>query len=393
MVVYVSVTLSRVGTLGVAPHRYLDVLCSSEVHNFKYYYFANDKEAFDSLADLISKVGNKSAIFHARRFYWDAFLFRYGPKIESVNELLDIMPTEMLRVICEEISNADLVWTGDNDFDGSFGLAAALGLLGIPYVLSFKEARMNQNILTKAAIDKAYRIVVPHKGYLDFFKRKYGIDILGKSIYGDVSWRSKIVYNDLQNKRIKKLSDYDKKIHVCILTDRAIWDKNYPRFLGRYYYVDIINELLRSGFIVHLHVKDIVKSASEPIFSQDNPYIELTKIYKNSFFILNPIDLSKPEGYMDLMTYDLGLVTSGAIVDQDFMEFEQLNIPDTYYEYQMAGVVPIAPKGTLRYMEINCNDVIFFQNPKEILVKLRDTKNIRPKNFFSDIVDLIVRTV
>ena len=387
--VSISITLSHVGIIGVASHRYLDVLYNPKIKSFKYYHLLSNKDAFESLANLISKVENKKTVFHARRFYWDAFFYKYGSNIKSVNELFDLMPTEMLRVICEEIAKSDLVWIQGDHSHSCFGLAAVLGLLGVPYVISFKEISINQSIFEKMSIDKAFRIIVPYEEYLKIIREKYGIDISTKAMYGDIDWRSQIIYKDLQNKSIRRLSEYDKKIHVSVLADKAVCKKesgSYPR----YYYVDTINELLRSGFVVHLHVKEIIKSTEEPVSPQDNPYTELARMYKNTFYIHNPIDLSRPESYIELMKYDLGLLTFDTINDQDFLGFEQYIIPSRYYDYQMAGVVPIAHKGIFKYMETHCDDVIFFHEAREISGKLGSARNIKPNSFFSDIVNLVV---
>jgi hypothetical protein len=341
---------------------------------------------------LISNSG-KIGKFHGRRFFWDAFFFRYGANPKLIFELPNLLPSEMLRIICEEFEKSDILWVGDNDFDGSFGLATVLSMLGIPYILSLKETRMYYSEFERTAIEKAIKVIVPHEGYVELFKQKYGIDLSAKTIYADIDWRSKVVYDKLSKVKVKKISEYDGRLHICILSDRAIWDKNETRSQGRYYYVDIIKDLLKAGFVVHLHTKTLIKSLNEPVFYENNPYFELTKLFQNSFFIEKPINLLRPEGYLELMKYDLGLLTSGATTDPEFMKFEQYNIPNRYYEYQMAGVVPIAPKGVLKYMEKTCDDVIFFEKPEDIFSQINKIGPVKPKNFFSEIVDIIIESI
>jgi len=90
-----------------------------------------------------------------------------------------------------------------------------------------------------------------------------------------------------------------------------------------------------------------------------------------------------------LMRYDLGLLTSGKVEDEIFMEFEKYNIPNRYYEYKHAGVVPIAPKGVLKYMEENCEDVIFFEEPTEIYEKIHEVEYLRIQ-FYRNLVDKVI---
>jgi hypothetical protein len=390
----ISFIISRVGIIGTAPHRFLDIAFVEDIALLKYFYFTGDRDAFQILQQLFSEdrvIKNKIS---GRRFYWDVFFNRYGYSLGVSKKLIDALPTEMLRVIIHEISKADLIWVGDNDFDSSFGFAVILGLLGIPYVLTFKETRIYPNDFERFALDNAIRIIVPHEWYVELFKKKYGVDYSKKLLYGDIDWRSKYVYEIISKKNVQKLSEIDGKIHVCILSGRAIWDKNESRSRGRYYYVDIIKELLQAGFSVHLHTKFLIKSVNEPVFTQNNPYYDLKKQYPESFFIEKPINLLRPEGYLELRKYDLGLLTSGAAQeDKEFMEFEQYNIPNRYYEYQMAGVVPIAPRGTLKYMENNCDDVLFFDKAYEIFENITKYSKIVPKNFFCELLKVVTSTI
>ncbi|MGC9772391.1 hypothetical protein QQE94_08600 [Fervidobacterium pennivorans subsp. shakshaketiis] len=390
--VKIGLKISRVGIIGTAPHRFLDITLVSEVENLRYFHFSSDNEAFQALLDVGLAWDDFTRKFSGRRFSWDTFYRNYASYLRPEKKLIDLLPTEMLRVVTHEISKSDMVWVGDNDFDSSFVFATLLGILGIPYVLTFKETRIYPNEFEFFALENAERIIVPHDGYLELLRKKYNKDFSEKIEYADVDWRSKVVYDFLEKQKVRKLSEMDNKIHVCILSGRVIWDKNETRSRGRYYYVDIIEELLKAGFTVHLHTKALIKSVNEPIFEKDNPYFKLKQRYQNSFFIEQPINLLKPEGYLELMKYDLGLLTSGAATeDPEFMEFEQYNIPNRYYEYLMAGVIPIAPEGTLKYMEKNYNNVIFFKHCKEIRDKLRNTCiSTVPEKFFCDLIKVVV---
>lgn len=390
-----NIVITRAGIIGAAPHRFLDVLAHPKVKEFKFFYFDNEEENFKTLYNLYEKHKDElHGKLVGRKFSWPSFYNRYITSIKSLDELISLIPSAMLRTITAELTKSDILIIGDNDFDSSFGLASICCALGIPYVLTFKETRMRQNdVLERLAIEGAKKIVVPHEGYIDFIRKKHGIDITKKAIFADVDWRGKFVYEKyLKDKNIEKLSEKDGRPHICILSMRTVWDKNESRSPGRYYYLDIIEKLVKEGFVVHLRTKYIIKSLDEPIFTQNNPYFELARKFPKNFFIEPPIDLSEPEGYYELAKYDYGLVTSGAAKDPDFLEFEQHNVPNRYYEYQMARVIPIAPKGNLKYMERNAVDTIFFESPTEILKVNSKNEEIKsvPKKFYLNLIDSII---
>lgn len=375
-----DIIITRVGIIGAAPHKYLDLFLHPKVKKVHYFYFDNEEENYKALAEIYSRHRLElNTDFSGRKFRWFSFFTKYAQSIKDLETFFSLIPNEMLRVITQEFTKSDILIIGDNDYDGSFALASICSLLGIPYVLTFKETRFRQNdILERLAIEGATKIVVPHQGYIDLLKEKHGINISKKAIFADVDWRSRFIFDKyICGKQVQKLSEKDGRFHVCILSSRAIWDPKETRSSGRYYYVEIIEKLLKAGFIVHLHTRIIIKSLDEPILARENPYTRLEKQYPNRFFIEEHIDLRKPEGYYELMKYDLGLLTSGKIEDSTFMEFEQYNIPNRYYEYKHAGLIPIAPAGVLKYLEKNSEDTIFFNDPLEIYEKLPKIDGLR----------------
>lgn len=386
-----NIFVTRVGIIGAAPHRYLDLLSHPKVRSVHYFYF-DEEENYQALLETYSIHSTSlAAKLSGRKFRWFSFFTKYTQSVKDLETFLALMPNEMLRVITQEFTKADILMIGDNDYDCSFGLAAVCSILGIPYVLTFKETRFRKNdLLERLAIEGATKIVVPHMGYVDFLKKKHETDISKKVIFADVDWRSRFIFDRyIRNKHVQRLSERDGRLHICILSSRTIWDPKETRSKGRYYYVDIIEKLLKAGFVVHLHTKAIIKSLDEPVFVRDNPYMRLEKKFPGRFFIEKPIDLRRPEGYYELMKYDLGLLTSGKVEDEIFMEFEQYNIPNRYYEYKNAGVIPIAPKGVLKYMEENYEDVIFFEDPREIYEKISGIEYLRIQ-FYRNLVDKII---
>ena len=382
------VTLVRAGIIGAAPHRYIDVFLDERVSEFEYFYFDTEEEGFKWLMYLYNQDQSIRGNLYGRRFLISAFFRKYLTSIKTFDELISLIPSAMMYTITNKLTRGDLLIVGDNDFDTSFILASVLCSLGIPYVLTFKETRFIKNdLFEKLALEGAQLVVVPHSGYLNFIKKKHNLDISNKAIFADVDWRSKYVYEKyLKGSDFAKLSKIDGKKHICILTGRAVWDENESRSRGRYYYLDIIKKLVKAGFVVHLRTKYIIKSLDDPIFTPANPYYDLAKSYSKNFIIEDPINLNSVEGYFELMKYDYGLLSSGSPFPENFLEFEQYNIPNRYYEYKMAGVIPICPKGSLKYMEENIPDVIFFNEPSEIIEKSKHMVNVQPKEFYVDLI-------
>lgn len=191
----------------------------------------------------------------------------------------------------------------------------------------------------------------------------------------------------LKDVHVRKLSEEDGRIHVVILSGRAIWNRNEQRSQGRYYYVEIIEKLLKEGFAVHLHTKALIESLDNPIYYEPNPYSTLLKKYPKSFFVEPALDFNEIKSYETLMKYDLGLLNSGVMGKTEFSEFEKLNIPNRFYEYLHANVIPICPSGILDYMEQHFNDqVIFFKNVSELKKQFSNWRkeNLTPRNFFQD---------
>jgi len=80
-------------------------------------------------------------------------------------------------------------------------------MLGLDYVLSLKETRFVPYGFELVG-SKAFKVVIlPHDGYIDFFKKKYSINLEKKAVFADIDWRSKFVYDFLSNSKVEKLSE------------------------------------------------------------------------------------------------------------------------------------------------------------------------------------------
>jgi len=399
-------TISKVGYIGVAPHRYLDVVNNDNIDKFNFYYFENEQNNFETLVNLLEKYFPENVEkLKGYKLPWPNLfnsilneLAKHRKKNDSVtvSEVFSSFPNVFYKFIRDNICCTDILWVGDNDFDSSFIFATLLSSMGINYLLSLKETRYNSSVFELEALKNAQLLIVPHEQYIDFFKKKYSIDISGKSIFADIDWRSKSAHEILKDSKVEKLSHKDGKVHVVILSGRVVWDKNESRSQGRYYYVPIIKELIQEDFVVHLHTRALLESVDNPVYYEPNPYSQMLSEYPNNFIIEKPLDLNDIGNYKILMKYDLGLLNSGIGGKDEFEEFEKINIPNRFYEYLFANVVPISPKGILKYMEYKFNnEVIFFENAKELRSLC---SNINPNNYefnkyFDDFIQIMLSEV
>ena len=399
-----SYTLSRIGIIGVAPHRFLDVINDERVEKLNLYYFENEKNAYNSIVNCIEKyMPDKKKKFEGFDLPWPSMynltlmeLSKQktdGPVMSS--EIFSNFPNVFYKFVKDQIACTDVLWIGDNDFDTSFIFATLSSMLGLDYVLSLKETRFVPYAFELEALKRSKFVILPHDGYIDFFKKKYSINLEKKAVFADIDWRSKFVYDFLSNSKVEKLSEKDGKNHVVILSGRVVWNSEETRSQGRYYYVPIIQQLLEEGFVVHLHTKVIIESLDNPVYYEPNPYTELMKKFQGNFLIERPIDLNDVENYKLLMRYDLGLLNSGIGGKDEFNEFEKINVPNRFYEYLHAGVVPISPSGMLQYMESKFSDqVLFFKDVSELrsLLNTIDEGSYKPKNFFADFLQTLLDT-
>lgn len=399
-----SYTLSRIGIIGAAPHRFLDVINDERVEKFNLYYFDNEKNAYGSIINCIEKyMPDKRGKFEGFALPWPTMYNLTLMELSNQkaagtitsSEIFSNFPNVFYKFVKDQMACTDIVWIGDNDFDTSFIFATLLGMLGFDYVLSLKETRLRPYGYELEALKHSKFVILPHNEYIDFFNRKYSINLERKAVFADIDWRSKFVYDLLSESKVEKLSSRDGRIHVVILSGRVVWNSEENRSQGRYYYVPIIRELLKEGFVVHLHTRAIIESLDNPVYYEPNPYTELMREFRDSFLVEKPLDLNDVENYKLLMRYDLGLLNSGIGGKEEFNAFERINVPNRFYEYLHAGVIPISPKGMLQYMERNFSDqVLFFESAAELrnMLDITTQQSYRPKNFFGDFIGTLLDT-
>lgn len=306
----------------------------------------------------------------------------------SLNIVL-ILKFKLLRKIASY--NTEIWHSSYNDFDDSNFLTCLLCFFKkkeICIVKSYKESRPEYNYLEYKNLDIAKLIVLNDKLNLDFFKKKYAnMDWEHKSLkLGlDEDWRS-FKYQSL-NIKFNKYSQIDGKLHVVILAGRVLSDSTDKRSGGRLYYIDMIEDFVKVGLIVHLHT-------SRRIPDKDNidRYEKLVEEYPNSFFIEKPLNFihTPIDAYKILGRYDFGILHN-SIKGTSVSDFDQMNIPHRFYEYQIAHVVPIVKRGdklVLEHLFVKDKVGVIYDSVKD-LVSMDISTIVFKCNSFKDFIKIL----
>lgn len=258
--------------------------------------------------------------------------------------ILRIYYSKTIRKITE--FEYDEVLVSYNDFDGSafvFLLVHNALNKGVRITRSYKETRPGYDYLEKMSFKLADRIILNSEDNKKFFKAKYGEKIFEckNVIVGlDEDCPSTHIKNKI--KYFDKLSSIDNKKHIVILAGRVFSDSRDERSGSRLFYIDLINEFLEHGFIVHLHTRKIY-----PDDNGEDQYAVLQKKNKGYFHIENPLDLQGDDwekAYSLLSRYDYGIIHN-FIEGTSNSEFDKYNIAHRYYDYLLAHVIPVIPRG------------------------------------------------
>ena len=331
----------KIGSLNIPATRWEDALD----YFSKIYVFCNETEkelkneniiyikfpSYKILNKLLYKVLNRT--LQRNKLDWISWTIIFVMRIINYNVLHEV-----------KRRSYDIIHSSYNDFDESALLTALLGLKG-KYSRAQKETRLSYSYLEKKCFIDAKKIILNAKENLDLYISKYGNIFDGKEVQigPDEDVRSKRILQNIVYD--KKYSEVDKKIHAVILAGRVLSTSTDKRSGGRLFYIPMIEELLRAGFVVHLHTGAIVE------YEGKNPYKELAE--NNSDFVIEEkLDFLNDtiNAYKILSRYDVG-VLHAHIVDTEVTEFDKVNIPHRYYEYELAHVVPIEKRGGNILME------------------------------------------
>ncbi len=296
------------------------------------------------------------------------------------NWLIILSVRAMNRNWLNRISKVDaddaLCSYGDYDFSDLVYLLAKPSIR-INVTRSYKESRPAFNFLEYYSMKSFDRFVFYDEEIFKFLKKKYGQKFFdGKNIILglDENALPGCILNNIKYQT--KLSATDGKLHLALLTFRIDSAPNRARDQGRYYYLDMINQLIDAGIVVHLHC------AKFNNYKGVNRYQELAAEKKGWFIIEEPLEMKHSTSCEEwirsceiLSRYDAGIlhnIQEGYSVS----EFDRINVPHRFFAYEAAHVTPVIQKGTnivleRMFNETNCG---FVFNTYQDLLNLLNSK-------------------
>lgn len=378
--------------------KYLDLLSNSKVREVKIIYFEDNRESFHHLKNAYET--HKDFLHGELKGYflpWESFRLNYIQNVNDIKYILELVPRSIVETLKQELLRSDLTIVEINS-ESSLLLVPLLYSLGISYILAISDRIM----LFKSDIQKLSNmlgkeniIVFPDKGMASVICSEFQLNEK-KIITANVNWPSKFTYEKyLKDIRTEKLSKKLKKPQLCIVSPNVCYKVDENPLSVMSYYVDLIENFLNLGFMVHLYTRKIIKSFSEPITEKMNDYSLLYSKFGGRF---NIYDLSKelhyPKLYYEISKYDYGLIIP---VTVDFGENIYLVLQEMYYyNYMMAKLNVIAySKFVNEIIPINSTqklDLLFFDKVNDLkkyeLAKKEEGK-YEMKNFYSDFIDSI----
>lgn len=331
-------TLLKIGTLNIPRNRWKDAL---DLFDIIYVFCYESEIELQNEKIHYIKVPNKPLSWISSKCI--AAVYRFNNKKQY--RFLQLLAIAFLKILYRKYINRipfteiDYIHSSYNDFDESnlFTL-----LLPNKYYITRaqKETRIENNNLEYHCLKRCQRIILNDKFCQSFFEDKYGKKIFYKKsllLNLDEDVRSIRLRDEIQYS--EKLSKFDNRIHAVILAGRVLCNKEDKRSGGRLYYYDTINDLLNSGFVVHLHTKQIIP------FNDENQYEELA-LNNQDFKIEAPLDFENDslQAYSILSRYDIGILHAMIKTESVYL-FDRVNIPHRYYEYILAHVCPIVREG------------------------------------------------
>ncbi|WP_372590331.1 hypothetical protein QO062_09650 [Fervidobacterium pennivorans subsp. carthaginiensis] len=383
-----KIKVLRVGGLNVGSLRFLDFLSSDSVEELTLVDYEAKSKLFQEIVEG-AKFFNKEKLLDKLKIVKlpdnKTGLQRYvrGASIRIISRIL--LPRRVLTPFFPELEKInqiikekrfDVVWVGDNYFDLSnlmfYYIHRTLKKnLALPTIRSYKESKYKRNSLERYMLSNCERYIFPHQEYLKFFGTLYNIHLEGLSDFADLDWRYSELVSWVKNLQVRKLSAEDNRVHVCILTGIACSVPSGHPDAPRYFYVPLIEQLVKRGIYVHLHALRILPSPKG-----ENVYETLSK--KTAFFkIEKPLRLvAGSADYEILRRYDAGLLHMDVPNEaKKLHEFQKINVPNRLYELQMADVVPIIKKGTLPATEriiTETNFGIIYENYDDLSDQLNE---------------------
>jgi len=399
----------RIGGVNLPTSRFIDVLARADIERLIIVLSLHDSQNIEELYNTVHFFGVEHLLSKLEMMplvelkICSKIMKKTGKKF-ALKQLVKLGYASIARQIekCYREKGFDAIWVGDNDFDGSNDLF--VGVMEkfqsrVPIVRSYKETRFIRRWEEYVTLREAHHVIIPSPAYLEFFYDLYGITLEHVS-FADVDWRCSKTVEWVKTLKVEKLSEKDHIPHVCILTGRALSSPSEQRSGFRYYYVPIIKELISRNIAVHLHARSIL-----PDQRGHNLYAEIER-HSDLFYIERPLNLTAGSfDYAILKRYDAGIMHPIIPKEYSALErFQQINIPNRYYEYLMADVMPLVLVGSGKEMErlvIEEDYGILFTDYDNLatqlfeLVKRKEKRQVELQKIktYKDFADVLVQAI
>tara|TARA_B100001093_G_scaffold464124_1_gene480749 strand:+ start:3045 stop:4298 length:1254 start_codon:yes stop_codon:yes gene_type:complete len=363
-----KITLAHFGSFDLSANRYIDLFEKEDVGKIKIFIEANK---YDQIKDIFlginlydkQKIKDKIEIHVFDFTVIDKVLFRLNFLINRITLKL-LRPVMFLRLqllVKKFLAPEDKVWIGENDYDNHNLFHCCLErLLACNFVVkNYKETRFNKDYFEKKSFELSNALIFPHAHYKDFFERLYGnkIFINNKLFYSDQDQRSRYHYQIVNSLDVTKYSAKDGKIHIAIIAG-VVACEACSRSGNRYVIFNSILNLINCGFVVHLFIKDVIKSRLQPMALSESIYHDLERNNQNFVMSFEPMVLGS-RIYEDIVRCDFGYLHDDVgHKNLPLFEFQKINIPNRYYEYLVADLIPIALKrSTFCYQNVLIEEI------------------------------------
>lgn len=211
----------RFGGLGASSFRIIDFLDDDKVDEL-YYVNLNNSENLKYLYNAFD-------FFNAKYLYKKFTVIDISVNINLYRVLRMLKFKKLAYYLCgfnkytKIFLASDFFWVGDNDFDGSNYFVPLLKSI-FPeklIVKYYKETRYKFVRFEYESLVCSDCLVFPHRGYIDFFRKKYnGLDLSSKSKYKDLDLRYSKLINYVKSLNVTRLFCI-RWVSPCMYFDRC----------------------------------------------------------------------------------------------------------------------------------------------------------------------------
>lgn len=398
-----KISLAHFGNFDASANRYIDLFEKEDIGKIKIFIEANK---YDQIEDIFlginlydrQEIKDKIEIYVFDFTIIDKALFRLNflSNRLTLKLLRPVMFLRLQLLVKKFLTPEDKVWIGENDYDNHnlFHCCLEKLLTNNFVVKNYKETRFIKDYFERKSFEISNAVIFPHVYYKDFFERLYGNDIFNNNtlFYSDQDQRSRYHYQIVNSLDVTKYSVKDGKIHVAIIAG-VVACEACSRSGNRYVIFNSILDLIHNGFVVHLFIKDVIKSRLRPVVLSESIYHDLERNNQNFVMSFEPMILGS-RIYEDIVRCDFGYLHDDVgNKNLPLFEFQKINIPNRYYEYLVAGLIPISLKrSTFCYQNLLIEEIGF------VLKDLADLNLItlydRPRpEYLNDFPDVFLEAV